>query len=298
MKKFALLLAALLMTGAVQSKKEKDIAGHVVIIGFDGWGSYAMREKGKVPNIRHYMSEGCYTLNKRTMRPSISGPNWAAQMNGTMVEASGIIGNETKPVFKPLLLTEHDAQPTFFHLMRQERPDAELGIVCEWSGFQYYADTLCLNYNKRIHEPSKNPEAIVKESVKYIKEKKPVICFIHVDAMDHAGHSYGRGTDEYYATMEHCDGQIPQILDAVKEAGYYDDCIFILTSDHGHNGTGHGGDTLDEIETPFVIWGKGVKKGKEITDPVLQIDVAATVAKIFHLKTPKSWRGQPIDVFK
>ena len=41
-----------------------------------------------------------------------------------------------------------------------------------------------------------------------------------------------------------------------------------------------------------------MKKGGEITDPVLQIDVAATVAKVFHLKTPKSWRGQAIDVFK
>ncbi len=297
MKKVFVLMMALLVAGAVDAKK-KDIAGHVVIIGYDGWGSYAMRENAKAPNFRHYMSEGCYTLYKRTIRPSISGPNWAAQMNGTPCEATGIMANETKPVFKPIMMTEHDAQPTFFHLMRQERPDAELGIVCEWSGFQYYADTLCLNYNKRIHEPSKNPEAIVTESVKYIKEKKPVICFIHVDAMDHAGHAHGRGTPEYYETLEHCDGQLPQIINAVKEAGYYDDCIFILTSDHGHSGTSHGGDSIDEIETPFVIWGKGVKKGYEITDPMLQIDVAATVAHIFHLKTPASWRGRVMDVFK
>jgi len=297
MKKVLVLLAALLMVGSVGAKK-KDVAGHVIIIGLDGWGSYAMREDAKMPNVRGYMSEGCYTLEKRTVRPSVSGPNWAAQMNGTPVESSGIIGNEKKPSFKPLVLTEHDAQPTFFHVMRQERPDVEMGIVCEWSGFRYYADTLCLNYNKRIHEPSKNPEEIVKESVKYLKEKKPVICFIHIDSPDHAGHSHGRGTPEYYATLEHVDGQIQQIVQAVKDAGYYDDSIFILTSDHGHKGTGHGGDSLDEIETPFVIWGKGIKKGHEIKETVLEYDVAATVANVFHLKTPQSWRGKAMDVFK
>ena len=116
--------------------------------------------------------------------------------------------------------------------------------------------------------------------------------------MDHAGHSFGRGTPEYYQTFEHVDGQIKQIVDAIKEAGIYDDSVIILTSDHGHEGKHHGGDTLNEIETPFVIWGKGIQKGKVIDETMIQYDVAATVAKILHLETPQSWRGVPMNVFK
>ena len=122
-KGFLFLMAALLVFGACQSKKEstKDIAGHVIIIGLDGWGTWSF-EDGDTPFIKEKMKEGSWTLYKRTVRPSISGPNWAAMMNGTPVEVSGITGNEKEPTFKPLVQTEHKAQPTFFHLMRLERP--------------------------------------------------------------------------------------------------------------------------------------------------------------------------------
>ncbi len=300
-KGFVLLAAALLMAGACQSPKgsesTKDIADHVIIIGLDGWGTWSF-EDGDTPFIKEKMKEGSWTLYKRTVRPSISGPNWAAMMNGTPVEVSGITGNEKEPTFKPLVQTEHKAQPTFFHLMRLERPEAETGVVCEWGDFQNYADTMCVSYKKKINGPSEHPDAIVEESVKYIKDKKPVICFIHIDALDHMGHSYGKGSPEYMAELPKVDERIRKIVEGVKEAGIYDDTIFMITSDHGHEGTGHGGDSTNEIETPFVVWGKGIKKNHEITEPMIQYDMAATVAKVFHLKTPNSWRGVPMDVFE
>ena len=225
------------------------------------------------------------------MLPSISGANWAAMMNGTPAESSGIIGNNAAPYFKPLVLTEHNAQPTFFHLLKQARPDAETGVVCEWGDFLNYADTLCLDYFKRIEDPEGHPDAIVEESVKYIKDKKPVLCFIHIDALDHMGHAYGQGSAEYYAELPLVDDRVRRIVEGVKEAGIYDDSILIISSDHGHEGTGHGGHALNEIETPLVIWGKGIQKNHEITETVIQYDLAATVAEVFHLEKPQSWRG-------
>lgn len=297
---FFLLMASLLLAGACQSNNEapKDIAGHVIVIGLDGWGTWSF-EQGDTPFIKEKMKEGSWTLYKRTVRPSISGPNWAAQMNGTPVEVSGITGNDKGvPTFKPLVQPDHGCQPTFFHLLKQVRPDAETGVVCEWGEFSVYADHQCLDYRKAIDDPSGHPDAIVKESVKYIKEKKPVICFIHIDALDHMGHSYGQGSAEYMAELPKVDDRIRRIVEGAKEAGIYDDTIFMITSDHGHEGTSHGGDSTNEIETPYVVWGKGIKKGHEITEPVIQYDVAATVAKVFNLKTPDSWRGVPIDVFE
>jgi len=296
MRKLLVLLAALLMMGCVG--KKADVADHVIIIGLDGWGGYSMRENAKMPHVREFMKEGSYTLYNRTVRPSSSGPNWAAQLNGTPSEASGIISNAPDASFKPLVVTEHNFQPTIFHVMRQERPDAEMGVICEWKEVLNYVDTLCLSYKKPIDKAYENIEDIVKESVKYLKEKNPVICFIHINSPDQFGHAFGRGTPEYYATLEHVDGQIAQIVDAVKEAGYYDDSVFILSSDHGHNGKVHGGDSNDEIEVPLVIWGKGIKKDHEIQEPVIMYDVAATIAKVFNLKTPASWRGVPINVFE
>ena len=292
---FALAMTLLLAAGCAK-KPERDIASHVILIGLDGWGTWCM-ETGEAPFIKEMMKEGCYTLDKRTVLPSSSGPNWAAMMNGTPAEATGIISNHATPDFKPLFLTEHNAQPTFFHVLKQERPDAETGVICEWGDFLNYADTLCLDYALRIQAPEEFPDAVVEESVKYIVEKKPVICFIHIDALDHKGHAYGQGAPEYYEELTMVDERVRQIVEGVKQAGIYDDSIIILASDHGHSGTGHGGTTMLEMETPFVIWGKGVKKNHEIKETVLEYDIAATVAKVFHLTVPQSWRGIPIDVF-
>ena len=133
---------------------------------------------------------------------------------------------------------------------------------------------------------------------KYIKDKKPALCFIHIDALDHMGHAYGKGSAEYYAELPLVDDRVRRIVEGVKEAGIYDDSIIILTSDHGHEGTGHGGQTMNEMETPLVIWGKGIRKNHEIAETVIQYDLAATVAEVFHLEKPQSWRGVCIPVFE
>ena len=155
-----------------------------------------------------------------------------------------------------------------------------------------------MDFQKKIDDPETFTEAVVEESVKYIPEKKPVLCFIHIDALDHKGHANGQGSPEYYAELPLVDSRVQRIVEGIKAAGIYEDSIIMLTSDHGHLGTGHGGTSMLEMETPFVIWGKGVKKNHEIQETVLEYDIAATVAKILNLPVPQSWRGIPMDVFE
>lgn len=298
MKKILFVFAAaLVLLSCSEPASRKELASHVIVIGLDGWGTWCM-EKGEYPFIREMMKEGSWTLNKRVVLPSISGANWAAMMNGTPVESSGITNNDPYPTFEPLYLTQHNAQPTFFHLMKEQRPGLECGVVCEWGDFLNYADTLCLDYYKRIANASQNPDDIVSESVKYITEKKPVLCFIHIDALDHMGHSYGQGSAEYYEELPKVDDRVRRIVEGVKAAGIYDDSIIMITSDHGHVGHHHGGHDQLEIQTPFVIWGKGVKKNQQIEETMIQYDMAATVARILNLETPQSWRGKSIEVFE
>ena len=78
-----------------------------------------------------------------------------------------------------------------------------------------------------------------------------------------------------------------------------DETIFIVTSDHGGINKGHGGKTMLEMETPFIISGNNIRKGHEIQASMMQFDVAATVSAIFKLKQPQVWIGRPImEVFK
>ena len=135
----------------------------------------------------------------------------------------------------------------------------------------------------------------------FICEKKPTLTSIAFDEPDETGHAKCFGSDEYHQKITHVDSLLSIIVERIKKAGMWDNSIIILTSDHGGEfGTKHhGGITLDELETAFVICGKGIKQGWEIPECVMGYDLAGTMAYILGLDIPQPWIGKPImSVFK
>jgi hypothetical protein len=53
------------------------------------------------------------------------------------------------------------------------------------------------------------------------------------------------------------------------------------------------------MESPFIVSGKGIKKGLNFDDiSTMQYDIAATVAAIFRLEQPQVWIGRaPSQIF-
>ena len=80
--------------GKCSNNRKAPRANHVVIIGVDGWGSFGL-DSIDMPNIRTAMADGCYTLKKRTVLPSISGPNWSVMFSGAPMEMTGYINNSS-----------------------------------------------------------------------------------------------------------------------------------------------------------------------------------------------------------
>ena len=295
-KTFLFLIAALsfLLSGQAAEK-----AKHVVLIGLDGWGAYSV-SKAEIPNIRKMMNEGCYTLKKRSALPSSSAINWASMFMGAGPELHGYTQWGSKvPELPSREVTENGIFPTIFYLLHKARPEAEIGCLYEWEGIKYLADTLALDYHAQAPDYNKHPEALCGMAEKYIKEKTPVLLAVCFDNPDHVGHAAGHDTPEYYAKLNELDTYVARIVQAVKDAGMFDETIFIITADHGGINKGHGGKTMQEMETPFIICGKNVKKGGEFSESMMQYDVASTIAYIFGLKQPQVWIGRPMkQVFK
>lgn len=299
MKKKVWLLACclFLVTEAVCAAKWR--AKHVVLIGLDGWGAYSV-EKADMPQVKKLMAEGSYTLKKRSVLPSSSAVNWASMFMGAGPELHGYTewGSQT-PELPSRVVDEDGIFPTVFGLLHRAAPKAEIGCIYEWDGIRYVVDTLALTYDKHVSEASKEPEATARYAAEYIKRAKPNLVGIIFDNPDHVGHADGHDTPAYYEVLTKLDGYIGQIVEAVKEAGMLDDTVFIITSDHGGINKGHGGKTMEEMETPFIIAGKNIKKGYEFTESMMQFDVAPTIAWIFKLQQPQVWIGRPMkQVFK
>lgn len=294
MKRSGLFLALclLLVTDAVFAAKWR--ANHVVLIGLDGWGAYSV-EKADMPVVKKLMQEGSYTLKKRSVLPSSSAVNWASMFMGAGPELHGYTewGSQT-PELPSRIVDEDGIFPTVFGLLHRAAPKAEIGCIYEWDGIRYVVDTLALTYDKHVAEASKEPEATARYAAEYIKRAKPNLVGVIFDNPDHVGHADGHDTPAYYEVLTKLDGYIGQIVQAVKEAGILDDTVFIITADHGGINKGHGGKTMEEMETAFIISGKNVKKGYNFTESMMQFDVAPTIGWIFNLQQPQVWIGRPM----
>ena len=280
--------------------KGKNKAKHVILIGLDGWGAYSL-PKADMPHTKQLMENGAYTLKKRSVLPSSSAVNWASMFMGAGPELHGYTqwGSKT-PELPSRALNKNGIFPTVFQLLRDAQPKAEIGCLYEWDGIKYLVDTLSLNYYYHVADYKKSPKELGDKASSYIKEKHPTLVAICYDEPDHTGHTIGHDTPEYYEKLNELDAYIGQIVQATKDAGIYDDTIFIVTSDHGGIEKGHGGKTMREMETPFIICGKNIKKGLQLDDiSMMQFDVASTIAHIFNLTQPQVWIGRPmISVFK
>lgn len=294
MKRSGLFLALclLLVTDAVFAAKWR--ANHVVLIGLDGWGAYSV-EKADMPVVKKLMEDGSYTLKKRSVLPSSSAVNWASMFMGAGPELHGYTewGSQT-PELPSRIVDEDGIFPTVFGLLHRAAPKAEIGCIYEWDGIRYVVDTLALTYDKHVAQASKEPEATARYAAEYIKRAKPNLVGVIFDNPDHVGHADGHDTPAYYEVLTKLDGYIGQIVQAVKEAGILDDTVFIITADHGGINKGHGGKTMEEMETAFIISGKNIKKGYNFTESMMQFDVAPTIGWIFNLQQPQVWIGRPM----
>lgn len=284
----ALLLLCTCLSVMGQSKKVK----HVVLIGCDGFGAYALQE-AKMPNLKALMSSGSWTDKARCVLPSSSAVNWASLLMGAGPTEHGYTEWDSKvPEIPSATKTSYGIFPTIFSVIRDQKKEAKTAVVYSWSGIGYLFEKVAVNI---VVNGNDKDDFCIDTAATIIKKEKPYFTFLHLDEPDHTGHAIGHRTPEYYKQLELVDQRIGKIVQAVKDAGIADETIILVTADHGGKGKGHGGKSLDEVQIPWIIAGPGVRKNHELKDVIITYDTAATLAWIMGLKQPQSWRGKPVQ---
>ena len=308
---FAVILASLfLVPSPIQAKgKVKAKAKHVIMIGIDGWAAKSMAE-ANMPTVKDFlMKNGSWTLEKRSVLPSASAINWASNLMGAGTESHGYTKwNSQTPDIPSSVTNSHGIFPTIFSILKEQRPTAKTAAQFDWIGIKYVIDTLAVDdimytyhggYGVDSCKNCGDTYEYTQQAVDYIKSQKPTLFFLYYGGLDQQGHDKGWYTPDYYAFETVLDECITRVIQAVSDAGMMDDTIIVLTADHGGTGKGHGGITLDEMLSPFIVYGKGIRKGFEITDAMMQYDVPATIAYILGLTPPQAWVGRPMmQIFK
>ena len=287
----------LLITG-FNPDSDKTLKSHpkVLVIGLDGLGSHGL-QMAKTTHLDELMKNGSYSLKARTILPSVSGPAWSSMITGTTVERHGI-GNNSWTVdsikLEPVYKGEHNMFPTIFGEIRKHVPQAVIGAIYHWSSFGNFIERGVCD----VSIPAESEDVATQKACSFIADKHPDFTFVHLDLIDHGGHHGGYRSEEYGRSIEKADSLVGVFLDELKKSKMIDQTIIFVISDHGGFGTGHGGSRPDEMIVPFIISGKGVKKGYEMKHPVFTYDLAPTVAWLFGFDLNEWVTGKPLtDAF-
>ena len=281
---------------------------HVVIVGIDGMGAY--HKGADTPNIDSIFADYAITDVAQSYNPVASGPMWMSMATGVDPLVMRVTSNPNYEPKQQVNARYADAlkkYKTIFGLFHDRYPDANIASITGFEDMQtiMWEDADYLYKEMNYKEWWSNKENTEK-AVKYIEEmdaSKPSLVFVYYIEPDSTGHKKSWGSPEYNAMLTECDAQLGEIYKALEKKGILDDTLLILATDHGGEGTQHGG-----IYTPAALnitlgfRGKTVSNAKDF-DMIFR-DIAAVIVEAMDLEPSAAWKGLaappvvPEEIFK
>ncbi len=292
-KTIFLFLLAVNLANAQQSKIK-----HVIIIGVDGMSTDGVIT-APTPNMDSLMAQGSHSFECKAVKPTVSSPNWASIIMGAPPAAHGIWSNKWQVRDIKDSVYCHGKKghifPTIFRVLREQKPKAKIMCFAGWWSFVRLVEPRVCTAKQRTLWTG----LVASRAVTSIKLRKPDLLFIHLDDVDETGHKYGHGTPRYYHAVSEADKVVGKIMLAVKKAHIENSTVIMIIADHGGIGHGHGGNTPQEVNVPFIIRGPGIKKGYTLKSPIHNYDTTVTLAQMLGLKVPDCWEGKEVpEIFE
>lgn len=285
------MVAALCCAFVLACKQEDNRPRHVVFLGFDGLTARAV-ERVNTPNLDRMKREGSWTCASRSILPSSSACNWRSIFACSAPEQHGFNNwNSQKPAMRPSVTLANGQYPDLFSVLRAQRADATSAYLYDWGGMAFTADTNACSLVRRAF----GNEQMTKAVCELIAAGLPTFTAAAFANPDGVGHKFGFDSPEYDACVAEVDGYIGRILKALEDAHVLDETVLIVSSDHGGTGKKHGGATLEEMERPVFVFGKGIRRGCHLGFGGTVYDTGATMAALLGLKAPREWIGRPLD---
>lgn len=272
---------------------QQDPVKRVILIGIDGVSAEGF-QYSNTPVMNNLISQGAVSLKTRGVMPTVSAPNWATILSGAGPEQHGVTSNSWSLINQGFEPTAKDADGYFtsiFSLIRKQMPKAVTAMFYDWDWLGTYVNKMLISKEQFIQ----GHVMVTSIALNYIKKEKPVFTFIYYGHPDETGHSKGFNTKEYYQAINDIDTEIGKIIAGLQEAKMFQNTTLIITSDHGGIGFGHGGESMTELEVPWIITGPGIRKNVLLEMPNDNLNTAPTVARILNLKTPTEWIGRPVS---
>lgn len=251
---------------------------HLILI--DGMRPDAL-EKCANPYIKKLLAESSYTLNAKTVFPSVTLPCHMSLFHSVDPERHGITTNFYMPQVRPIMGIFEAVSPfkttAMFYNWDQLRDLARPGgISCST-----YVSLSKIGLEKANR-------AVCDAAVACVKNLAPDFCFTYLGWVDEQGHATGWMGEEYLHSLDESFKCVEEIINAMDKED-----IVIVIADHGGHDRAHGTTMDEDMTIPVIIHGGNIPAGI-IEKPVSIKDIAPTITKLLGCPAPREWEGTSI----
>ena len=252
----------------------------LIIISIDGMRPDGFLACGN-PYIHELMAKSAYTLNARTVFPSVTLPCHMSMFHSVPPERHGISTNVYTPMVRPLN-----------GLFEQVKQFGGVGAMYYgWEPLRDIARPASLKFAGYInaYTEESSDTALTDMALSRIRESRPDLVFLYmVETDEKGGHDNGWMTQAYLDVIHKA---IDNVRRVVEEFG--DEYTIIVTADHGGHDRAHGTELPEDMTIPQFYLGKRFTPGKVLED-VSILDLAPTAADVLGIPAAQEWEGKSL----
>ena len=290
---------------------------NVVVLMLESWGALhidALRREmqmpalGVTPNFDRLAKQGrLYPHFYANGQRSIQGAAaiLASQPTLPAMPVLGLGMEQNRLSFLGHLASEQNYQ-TYF-LQSSDRSSFYFDSIAARAGFTHYLGAEDI---PNLHEQPKPPatwgtwdhNTFQQANKLFAASKKPFLGFIFTSTThtpwiipDDKWKKYPGATerDAFLNTLLYADWALGQMMDEAKQAGYFDDTIFVITADHANEFVEHTEYAPNQFHIPLLLIGPGVKPG--IDQRIgSQVDIMPTLIDLCGWSVPYAGMGRSL----
>jgi predicted AlkP superfamily pyrophosphatase or phosphodiesterase len=255
----------------------------VIFFSVDG-----MRPDGLVqadtPCIDNLMATGSWSMNARTVMPSVTLPCHTSMHRGVDVPRHGITTNTFQPLARPV--------PGLFDVAKEN--NLTTGMFYNWGELRDLMEPASPSITFLYNDPStaETDWIVARAAAEQIAKTDFDLVFVYLGFTDTAGHDHGWMSQPYIDAIANADRCIKHVLDAYKSKDVQPDLLIL--SDHGGHERSHGTEMPEDMTIPWVMHGPSIRQGNELTQPIRIFDACPTVAHLAGLPAAKKWDGRVV----
>ena len=264
------------------------VVERVILFVVDGMRPDAMLA-AKAPTMRRLMENGAYTMEARTVMPSITLPTHLAMFYSTPPDVHGVHSNLFRdfPDGSPPGITEvvrsAGKRAAFYHSWEPLRDLSRPGALAESRFVDIYS-----------HPLNQVDMMVGQMAADGIVTTRPNFAFVYLGVPDEVAHKHRWMSPEYLESIAWADAALGYVLERLEAVGMLDTTACLLTADHGGHEHRHGSDCAEDMTIPWILAGAGTRRGVKLQTPVSILDTAPTIATLLGLDIPTGWQGNVV----